>query len=125
MAVFPPRLSRFESESCHVGLVDKAALWHFLSQNFGFLCQSFHCQCFHRLLHSHHYPLYGAVAIRQIVADVPIGLSFTPIKEKTNIQVVIISCPSFAIFWCIVPCSLYVNLTTCCTLLSYLTYFRP
>jgi hypothetical protein len=52
-------------------------LWSFFSEYFGFPCQSFH-----RLLHTHHYPICGAGTVGQIVADVPSGLNVFPSQEK-------------------------------------------
>jgi hypothetical protein len=60
-------------------VVDKVALGQVFSKYFGFPCQfSF------RLLHTHyhnHHLLTGADKIGQIVADVPSGLSLTPLQE--------------------------------------------
>jgi hypothetical protein len=56
--------------------VDKVALGQVFSEYFGFPCQF----SFHRLLHTHHLS-FGAGTIGQVVADVPIGLSLTPLKE--------------------------------------------
>jgi hypothetical protein len=51
VAGFPPRRPGFEPWSGHVGfVVSKAALGQFVSEYFGFPCQSFH-----RLLHAAHH----------------------------------------------------------------------
>jgi hypothetical protein len=47
-------------------VVDKVALGHIFSENFGFPYQSFH-----PLLHTYHHPLCGAGPIGQIVVNVP------------------------------------------------------
>jgi hypothetical protein len=54
-------------------VVDKVALEQVFSEYFDFLYQF----SFPRLLHIHHYLSSGAGTIRQIVADVPSGLSLT------------------------------------------------
>jgi hypothetical protein len=61
----------------HVGFVmDKVALGHVFSEDFGFPCQF----SFHRLFYIHHLSL-GAGTIGQIVTDVPSRLSLTPPQE--------------------------------------------
>jgi hypothetical protein len=67
----------------HVGfVVDKVALEQVLSEYIGFPCKF----SFHRLLHTHHLLSSGAGRIRQLVADVPSGISLSPPHEtkKTN-----------------------------------------
>jgi hypothetical protein len=77
-AGFSPRRPGFHSRSGHVRfVVDKMALEHVFSEYFGFPCQF----SFHRLLHTHHLTS-GAGTIGQILADVPSGLSFTPLQES-------------------------------------------
>jgi hypothetical protein len=68
--------------SCHVGfVVDKVILGKVYFEYFGFPCQF----SFHRLLHTH---LSSAVAtIDQIVADIPSGLTLTPLKERNKIGI--------------------------------------
>jgi hypothetical protein len=78
---FPPQLPVFEPRSSHMGfVVDKTALGEIFSEYFGFRYQF----SFHRLLHIHHYLLSGAGTIGQLVADVPNGLSVTPLPVYTN-----------------------------------------
>jgi hypothetical protein len=73
----PPRRPGFEHRSGHVGFVlDRAALRQISSEYFGFPCQF----SFQRLLHIHELSS-GAGTIGQLVADVPSGLSLTPLKE--------------------------------------------
>jgi hypothetical protein len=84
LACFLPRLPGFELRSGHVGFVmDKEALGQILSEHFGFSCQF----SFHRLLHIHHHHHHhlssGAGTIDRLVADVPSGLSLTPIPRHT------------------------------------------
>jgi hypothetical protein len=75
---FPPRRSGFEPRLDHVGfVVDKVALGQVFSEYFGFPCQF----SFRRLLHIHHHLSSGARTIGQLVADVPSGLSLTPLQE--------------------------------------------
>jgi hypothetical protein len=63
VAGFPPRRPGFELGSGHEGfVVDKAALGRVSSEYF-----RFHCQSFHRLLHTHHHSSSGAGTIEQIV----------------------------------------------------------
>jgi hypothetical protein len=72
-----PRRPRFEPRSGHVGfVVDKVKLGQVFSECFGFPCQF----SFHRLLHAHHLSS-GADTIGQLVADVPSGLSLTPLQK--------------------------------------------
>jgi hypothetical protein len=74
---FPPRLPGFELRSGNVGfVVVKVALGQVFSEHFGFPYQF----SFHRLLHTH-YLSSGAGTIGQLVADVPSGLSLTPLQE--------------------------------------------
>jgi hypothetical protein len=76
VAGFPPRRPGFEPRSGHVAFVtDKVALGQVFSEYFGFPCQF----SFHRLLHTHHLSS-GAGTIGQLVADVPSGLSLTPLQ---------------------------------------------
>jgi hypothetical protein len=58
-------------------MVDKVALGQIFPEYFGFPCQS----SFQQLLHNHHHLSSGAGTIRQLVADVPSGLSFTSPKK--------------------------------------------
>jgi hypothetical protein len=57
-------------------VVGKVALGQIFFEYFGFPCQFL----FHRLLHAHHLSS-GAGTIGQLVADVPSGLSLTPLQE--------------------------------------------
>jgi hypothetical protein len=57
-------------------VVDSAVLGQVFSNFFGFFCQF----SFHRPLHIHHLSS-GAGTIGQTVADVPSGLSLTPLQE--------------------------------------------
>jgi hypothetical protein len=67
---------RFDPKSGHVGfVVDKVALGQVFSQYFSFPCQF----SFHQMLHTHLSS--GAGSIGQLVADVPSGLSLTPLYE--------------------------------------------
>jgi hypothetical protein len=59
-------------------VVDKVTLGQVFSEYFGFLCRF----SFHRLLHIHHHLSSWAGTIYQLVADVPSGLSLTPLQEK-------------------------------------------
>jgi hypothetical protein len=63
-------------------VVNKMALVQVVSEYFDFTCQL----SFHRLLHIHHLSS-GAGTIGQIVADVPSGLSLTPLREIKKIKV--------------------------------------
>jgi hypothetical protein len=62
-------------------MVDRAALGQVFSEYeyFGFPCGSIHW-----LLHTHHHPLSGANTVGQILADVPSGLSLTPLQDTKN-----------------------------------------
>jgi hypothetical protein len=60
-------------------VVDKVAMGQVFSGYFGFPCQF----SFHRLLHIHHHPSFGAGTLGQLVADVPSGLSLTT-HQKTK-----------------------------------------
>jgi hypothetical protein len=68
-----------------VFVVNKVALVQVFYEYFGFSCQF----SFHRLLHAHH-PSSGSGTVGQLVADVPSGLSHSPleeiIKEHARIQ---------------------------------------
>jgi hypothetical protein len=73
----PTAAARFEPRSGYVGfVVDKVALGQVFSEYFGFPCQF----SSHRLLYTQQL-LSGAGTIRQLVVDVPSGLSITPTKE--------------------------------------------
>jgi hypothetical protein len=68
-----PRRPAFYLRSGHMGfVVDKVALGQIFPKYFSLPCQFL----FHRLLHAHHLSS-GPGTIRQIVADVPSGLSVT------------------------------------------------
>jgi hypothetical protein len=58
-------------------VVDKVALGQVFFEYIGFPCQF----SFHPLLHAHHVTS-GAGTIVQFVADVPSGLSLTPLKNE-------------------------------------------
>jgi hypothetical protein len=60
-------------------VVDKVALGQIFSEHFGFPCQSY----FHQMLDTHHLSS-GAGTIGQILADVPSGLSLTPLRKLKN-----------------------------------------
>jgi hypothetical protein len=69
----------------HVGfVVDKLALGHVFSENFGLPCQF----SFHRLLHTHCLSS-GAGTIGQLVADVRSGLSLAPPQETFILDLLI------------------------------------
>jgi hypothetical protein len=80
VAGFPQRRSEFEPKSCHVGfVVDKVDLGQVSSEYFGFSCQfSLHI--------THSSSIFQGCYSRQLVADVPSGLSLTPPQEK-NVKV--------------------------------------
>jgi hypothetical protein len=81
VAGFPSRRTGFEPKSDHVGfVVDKVALGQIISEYFDFPCQFL----FHRLLHILHHLSSGAGTVGQLVADVPSGLSLTPLQETKN-----------------------------------------
>jgi hypothetical protein len=73
------RLPGFEPMSGHMRfVVDKVALGQVFPKYFVFHCQF----SFHRLLHIHHHLSSGDGTIGQIGAEVSIGLSLTPPKDR-------------------------------------------
>jgi hypothetical protein len=67
-------------------VVDNVALMQVSGEHFGFPCQF----SFHRLLHTH-LPS-GTGTVGQILADVPIGLSLTPLQENKRKKEVSTDC---------------------------------
>jgi hypothetical protein len=63
-------------------------LGQIFSEYFGFSCQF----SFHRLLHNHHLSS-GDGTIGQLVADVPIGLHLTPLREKLGFSLPAVRAP--------------------------------
>jgi hypothetical protein len=78
VAGFPPRRPGFDPSSTWRFVVDKVALGQVSSEYFGFPCQF----SFHQMLHTHLSSRVGT--IRQLVADVPSGLSHFPERLKNN-----------------------------------------
>jgi hypothetical protein len=73
VAGFPPRRPRLEPREGHVDFV-------LFSKYFGFPCKFL----FHRLLHIHHHLSSGAGTTGQTGADVPSGLSLTPLQLQES-----------------------------------------
>jgi hypothetical protein len=59
------------------GQVDKVVVGQVFPEYFGFPCQF----SFHLLLHIHHYLSSGYRPLGQIVADVPSGLTLSPLHD--------------------------------------------